>query len=77
MKLDLKELIKIAATISIAVAITATFNINIQNTVNNYAQEQETKINQTIDKIDNLGNLSKLSDQQILKIVKQILTEVR
>ena len=52
-------------------------NFNINNTVNNYAQEQEMKINQTIDKIVLLGNNTQLSDKQLLQIVKQILREVR
>lgn len=69
--------------ISIAIAITASLTMNIHfqtvnnNTINNYAQEQEIKINKTIDRIDKLGNSTQLSDAQILQIVKQILREVR
>ena len=69
--------------ISIAVAVTASLTMNIHfqtvnnNTINNYAQETDMKINKTIDRLDQLGNTTKLSDAQILKIVKQILTEVR
>ena len=79
MKLNLDTITKI----SIAVAITATLTMNFHfqtvnnNTINNYAQEQEMKINKTIDKIDRLGNFTQLSDAQILQIVKQILREVR
>ena len=77
MKLD--TIIKIA----IAVTITASLTMNVHfqtvnnSTINNYAQEQEIKINKTIDKINELGNLTQLSDQQLLQIVKQILREVR
>ena len=79
MNLNLDTIIKIA----IAVTITASLTMNVHfqtvnnSTINNYAQEQEIKINKTIDKINQLGNLTQLSDQQLLQIVKQILREVR
>ena len=75
MNFNLDTIVKI----SIAIALTAslTMNFTINNTVNNYAQEQEMKINQTIDKIDLLGNNTEISDKQLLQIVKQILREVR
>ena len=75
MNLNLDTIIKIAIAVTITASLT--MNLNINNTVNNYAQEQEMKINQTIDKIDLLGNNTQLSDQQLLQIVKQILREVR
>ena len=83
--MNLKDFLKLdtIVKISIAIAITASLTMNVHfqtvnnNTINNYAQEQEMKINNTIDKIDRLGNFTQLSDAQILKIVKQILSEVR
>ena len=69
--------------ISIAIAVTASLTMNIHfqtvnnNTINNYAQETDMKINKTIDKINELGKTTELSDKQIIQIMKQILREVR
>ena len=81
----LKDFMKLDTIIkvSIAIAITASLTMNIHfqtvnnNTINNYQQETESKINKTIDRIDELGNITQLSDAQILQVVKQILREVR
>ena len=83
--MNLKDFMKLDTIIKIAIAVTITasltMNIHFQtvnnSTINNYAQEQEIKINKTIDKINELGNFTQLSDAQILQIVKQILREVR
>jgi hypothetical protein len=81
LQIKLDDLIKIAITATITAALT--FNIQVTITNNNYdkladdVQENTVKVNKTIDKINQLGNNIKLSDQQILQIVKQILKEVK
>ena len=83
--LKLNDIIKIAVTVAITAALT--FNIQVTITNNNYnklasdvqdvKETTEIKVNETIDRLNQLGNNSKLSDQQILQIVKQILKEVK
>ena len=85
--MNLNDFIKIAITVAVTAALT--FNIQVSITNNNYAklsddvqdvkQTTETtdiKVNRTIEKLNHLGNTTQLSDEQILKIVKQILKEV-